>query len=100
MKLTTIMLAISAIIMALFLSGCTIVQPVASAGLGAITHNRISNIEEEIERNRISELEQRIRVLETMIRLNCNGGRNANTNTRWRRLSWLAYSHVSLCKGS
>jgi hypothetical protein len=68
MRVITIMLAISAIIMVLFLSGCTIVQPVASAGLGAITHNRISSIEEEIEKNRISDLEQRVRVLESIMR--------------------------------
>jgi len=67
MRATTIMLAVSAIILVLLLSGCTIAQPVASAVGGAITHNRISNIEEEIEMNRISDLEQRVKVLESIL---------------------------------
>jgi len=51
-----------------FMSGCAILQPVASAGAGFYTHKRIDDLEEKTQPNRIDALEDRVKDLESQVK--------------------------------
>jgi hypothetical protein len=52
--------------------GCAVIQPVVSVGAGYVTHERITNLEEDVDRAKMDGLEKRIRSLEE--RLSGSGG--------------------------
>jgi len=58
--------------------GCAVLQPVASVGAGYVTHERISTLEEDVDRAKIDGLERRIKSLERRLSRNV-GGRACGT---------------------
>jgi hypothetical protein len=58
---------------AIAIHGCAVIQPGVSVGAGYVTHERISTLEEEVDRDKIDSLERRISSLERRLSRNVGG---------------------------
>jgi len=55
---------------AIAIHGCAVIQPGVSLGAGYVTHERISTLEEDVDRAKMDGLEKRIRSLERRLSRN------------------------------